>query len=201
MRTVPRSALVLLAVLLAGCSPQAAPADEPPDSSTPTLQPTAEPQVVEVFRMPVACSEILSDERLSDFEAAGTVLLGGPGGLYGDEYLLDPSPEQLAGGITCIWGDPVTEISIVTISVAPLSDASRPAVVSSLAVSQGLNETVGETATYYWQLGDDDHEPAILNVLTADSWISVIQTVGGDANYTEAEQLALEVNDRVYTAS
>lgn len=198
MRTVPPSAIVLLAALLAGCAPQSAPTAEPTGSSTAAPTATIEPEIVRSFAMPTTCREILTDETADAFETEGLVLLGGPDGVYGDEYLLDPSPEQQAGGITCIWGDPETEISTVTISVAPLSAASRSAVVSDLAVSQGLNETVGEDATYYWLLGDDDHAPAILNVLTADSWISVIQTVGGDANYTEAEQLALEVHDRVY---
>jgi hypothetical protein len=129
------------------------------------------------------------------------VLLGGPDGLYGDEYLLDPSPEQQAGGITCIWGPPDTEISSVTVSVAPLDSSTRPAIVTDLSVTQGLNETVDGAATLYWKLGDTDHHPAIVNVLLADSWISVIQTVGGTDAYAEAEALAAEVHELVYTAS
>lgn len=201
MRTVPRSALVLLALLLAGCAPQNASVSPATGAASTSPTATAEPEIVEEFAMPTACADILGAEHLSDIEADGAVLLGGPGGLYGDDYLLEPSPEQQAGGITCIWGDPETEISTVTISVAPLTASSRQAVVADLAISQGLNETIGETADYYWQLGDDDHEPAILNVLTSDSWISVIQTVGGDANYTAAEQLALDVHEQVYRAS
>lgn len=198
MRTVPLSALALLALLLSGCAPESAPPIAPTPSHTPTPVVPAEPTITEAFTMPTTCSAILSDDSLRSFGARGLVLLGGPEGLYGDDYLLEPSPEQEVGGITCIWGDPETEISTVTISVAPLSTAVRADVVSSLTVEQGLNETRGETADYYWLLGDDEHAPAMLNVLTADSWISVIQTVGGDANYTEAENLAIEVHDRVY---
>jgi hypothetical protein len=201
MRTVPVSALALIALLLSGCSPESAPRTTPPPSTSPQPTASAEPEPTELFTMPTTCHQILNDDTLRAFEARGLVLLGGPEGLYGDDYLLEPSPEQEAGGITCIWGNPDTEISTVTISVAPLSAADRADVVSSLTVEQGLNETRGETADYYWLLGDDEHAPAMLNVLTADSWISVIQTIGGDANYTEAENLAIEVHDRVYGLS
>jgi hypothetical protein len=203
MRTVPLLALALLGLLLGGCSPESAPRITPTPSLSPDPEPTAsaQPEVAEVFTMPTACHQILTADTLRVLETRGLVLLGGPDGVYGDDYLLEPSPEQEAGGITCIWGDPDTEISSVTISVAPLSAATRAEVVSSLAVEQGLNETIGETASYYWLLGDDEHAPAMLNVLTADSWISVIQTIGGDANYTEAENLAIEVHGRVYGLS
>lgn len=200
MRALSTTAVVLLLALLCGCAEQTPLAAEPTSSATvePTASATAEAPL-EVFRMPTACAEILPAERLAKFDAAGLKLLGGPDGEYGDDYLLDPSPEQRAGGITCIWGPPDTEVSSVTISVAPLSPSARPAVVADLAGSQGLNETVSDTATYYWQLGDRDLQPAILNVLTTDSWISVIQTVGGNDSYAEAETLALEVHELIYS--
>lgn len=192
---------VLGLLLLAGCA-ETPPVDEstPDASPAPTVTATTAP-VDEVFAMPTACLDILPPSRLAAFDADGLVLLGGPDGLYGDDYLLDPSPEQQLGGVTCIWGPPDTEVSSVAISVAPLPAADRPAVVSDLSDSQGLNESIGETATYYWKLGDSDHHPAILNVLTDDSWISVIQTIGGTDAYAAAEKLAAEVHELVYTAS
>ena len=201
MRAHSTTAVVLLAVLLAGCSPEAKPegGGSEPSASPSTVATNEVP--VEVFVMPTACRDILPAGRLADFEAGGLVLLGGPDGLYGDDYLLDPSPEQQVGGVTCIWGPPDTELSSVTISVAPLSAADRAAVISDLTVSQGLNESVGETATYYWKLGDSDDHPAILNVIADDSWISVIQTIGGTDNYAEAEKLAAEVHELVYTTT
>jgi len=202
MRVTAIASAVLVTVVLAGCSPDAAPGNEP-SGSTPAspVASAASEAGVEVFTMPTACLDILPAKRLAEFESDGLVLLGGPDGLYGDDYLLDPSPEQRLGGVTCIWGPPDTELSSVTISVAPLPAADRPAVISDLSVSQGLNESVGETATYYWKLGDSDDHPAILNVIEDDSWISVIQTIGGTDNYAQAEKLAAEVRELVYTAS
>ncbi len=200
MRVTAIVSAALLGALLVGCAGQ--PSEGAGPSTGPSAEPSASetaPAVVEDFGLPAACLDILPASRLSQFESAGLVLLGGPDGLYGDDYLLDPSPEQRVGGITCIWGPPDTELSTVTISVAPLSASDRPAIVDDLAVSQGLNESVGEDAAYYWQLGDSDRQPAILNVLAADSWISVIQTIGGDATYAEAEDLAAEVHDLVYS--
>jgi len=201
MRVTAIVSAALLGVLLTGCEPQGAPPAVPTSEASVEPQPseTAAP-AVEVFALPTACVDILPASRLEQFEANGDVLLGGPDGLYGDDYLLDPSPEQNAGGITCIWGPPDTELSTVTVSVAPLSDSSRADVVTDLSVTQGLNESVGEGITYYWKLGDRDDHPAILNALTADSWISIIQTIGGVDNYTEAEKIAAEVHAQVYTS-
>jgi hypothetical protein len=199
MRALSTTAVVIVAVLLAGCSAQATPDTVPSGSAAPepSASETAEAPV-EQFAMPTACLAILPSSRLSAFEAGGVVLLGGPDGLYGDDYLLDPSPEQRAGGITCIWGPPDTELSTVTISVAPLRADARSAIVDDLTVTQGLNESIGEGVTYYWKIGDRDGHPAILNVLTADSWISIIQTLGGTDRYAEAEALAAEVHEIVY---
>ncbi len=200
MRVIGFAAAAVAVAVLSGCSGQQ------PLVESPSTVPTAEPTVVETaapvaetFTQPEVCASILPSERLLDFESRGYVLLGGPDGRYGDEYLLDPSPEQEAGGVTCIWGATDTEISSVTISVAPLSPSSRATAVASLT-DQGLNEDVDDTSTVYWQIGDTALQPAIVNVLTADSWISVIQTIGGTTAYGEAETLAREVRAQVYTA-
>lgn len=202
MRVPAIISAALLGVLLAGCAQQEAPSGAP--SSAPGVEPSASETAapaVEVFTLPTACADILPASRLEQFAADGDVLLGGPGGLYGDEYLLDPSPEQNLGGITCIWGRPDTEVSSVTVSVAPLPSEARGAVVNDLSVTQGLNESIGEGVTYYWKLGDRDDHPAILNALTDDSWISIILTIGGIDNYTTAEKIAAEAHARVYGVS
>jgi len=200
MRVTATISAVLLGALLVGCGQQAGP--EASQTSGPSVEPspseTAAPGV-EVFSPPTACADILPASRLEQFAADGDVLLGGPDGLYGDEYLLEPSPEQNAGGITCIWGPPDTEISSITVSVAPLTADSRKKIVNDLVVTQGLNETAGEGITYYWKLGDRDDHPAILNALTDDSWISIIQTIGGIDSYAEAEKIAAEVHEQVFS--
>lgn len=200
MRVTATISAVLLGALLVGCGQQGAP--EARQSPGPSVEPSpsqTEAPVVKMFTLPADCADILPASRLEQFEAAGDVLLGGPGGLYGDEYLLEPSPEQSAGGITCIWGPPDTEISSVTVSVAPLTADSREEIVDDLVVTQGLNETAGEGITYYWKLGDRDDHPAILNALTDDSWISIIKTIGGIDSYAEAEKIAAEVHEQVYS--
>jgi hypothetical protein len=198
MRTVTVVTAALLACALGGCAATPTPSASPDSSAPPAPSATSAPPVVEVFTLPDGCEAILPASRLEEFAAEGLVLLGGPGGVYGDEYLGEPSPEQDAGGITCIWGPPDTEVSSIAISVAPLSAATRPAIVADLADNQGLNETTGNGTTLYWQLGDRQLQPAILNALTADSWISIIRTQGGIDAYTIVESVAAEVHDAAY---
>ena len=190
--------LIAVALVLAGCAPEAA-AQNPsatPTDSEPTPSQTATATVE--FTMPSQCTPILPESRIDGWLEDGIVLLGGPDGKYGDEYLADPSPEQQLGGITCIWGPSDSENSSVTVSVAPLTAENRREVVTDLVVTQGLNEETFDGATIYWQRGDTELEPAILNVLRADSWISVIETIGGEVSYAEAEDIADEVYSLVY---
>jgi len=200
-RQLTMSAAALTAVLLlAGCAAET-PVDETP-VETPAApsaapEPTEEP---EVFTLPTDCTTMLSADRVADFETQGLALLGGPGGKYGTDYLADPTPEESAGGMTCIWGFDDTDFASVTISVAPLTPADRAGVVTSL-IEQGLNETVEGNTTTYVQQGDANSQPAIINVLRFDSWISVIETVGGEEFYAEAAMLADDVRDQVYSTA
>lgn len=198
---VALGALLGIVITVSGCapsggSPGSGPSSPAPSTSAPSATPTARPPV---FRMPAACADIVTQTRLDQFEADGLTLLGGPDGLYGDDYLADPTPEQKAGGITCIWGDAATTVSAITISVAPLTQTTRPTVVASLS-GQGLNANVEGPIATFAILGDADVRPSILNVLRADSWISVIMTVGGTGPFDEALDLADEVAATIYTA-
>ncbi len=183
-------AAIALTLALAGCGAGESPAEPTPSpTATPTSTPTATPPAAELtFVLPPDCASALPESRLTAFEDAGLSLLGGPGGKYGEHYLADPTPEENAGGITCIWGDADTDASSVTVSIAPLG-ATRPAIVQSL-IDQGLNEVIDGDVTLYAQQGDEDVAPAVLNVLRADSWISVIETIGGTDAFDEAITLA-----------
>lgn len=191
--------LVVVALLvLAGCSANDSPAltapETPAPAATASAEPTAEPLD---FSMPTDCLAITPQSRLDAFASQGLVLLGGPGGKYGTDYLQDETPEELAGGISCIWGYADSEVSSLTVSVAPLSASTRPDIVASFA-EQGLNEaTVADGTTFALQ-GDKTLDPAIINVLRGESWISVIMTIGGLDSYTQAEAIAAEVHDLVY---
>ncbi|MGV8884162.1 MAG: hypothetical protein ACOH1T_01055 [Microbacteriaceae bacterium] len=198
-RQLTMSALAFTGILLlAGCAGEA-PADTAPTPEI-TAGPTADPSPSEdpaVFTLPTTCDALLSEERAADFATQRLALLGGPGGKYGTDYLADPTPEESAGGITCIWGFDDTDFASVTISVAPLSQADRAGVVTGL-LDQGLNEKVDGSTTSYIQQGDANSQPAIINVLRADSWISVIETVGGEEFYAEAVMLAEDVYGQAY---
>lgn len=197
-----RYSLVAIALVLVGCATDRTAETPTPTAHTPTASASAEAKpVAETFTMPTLCSQILPTSRVDAWLGESIALLGGPDGKYGDDYLAEPSPEQELGGITCIWGPSDSENSSVTISVAPLGAGTRAAVVKDLAINQGLNEEVLTEVTLYWQHGDTELEPAILNVLRPESWISVIQTLGGLPSFAEAEDLADEVHGLVYRPS
>ncbi len=168
----------------------------PTTSSTGTATAVATPAV---FSQPIACADIVPRSRLDTFSQHGLVLLGGPGGKYGDKYTADQTPERQAGGITCIWGDGATDASSLTVSVAPLSAGTRAVIVASL-IQQGLNEQTQGGLVTYGLFGDETSAPAILNVLRQDSWISVIGTRGGETNYNQAVDLSNDVALTVYSA-
>jgi hypothetical protein len=195
---VPAAIAVALALCLAACGgePTPTPTAQPTESSTPTAAPTQAP-AERTFTMPSDCLGILPQSRQDALEAQGLVLLGGPGGQY-EQYYADPTPEEQAGGISCIWGDEAVPESTVTVSVAPLSAQSRASVVDNL-IAQGLNEATLDDGISYAQIGDDNSAPAVLNIVRDDSWVSVIQALGGEAFFDEAVELAGEVSDQVYT--
>jgi hypothetical protein len=189
----------LIAVLvLTGCAADE-PAPVPSDvaSGTPTPEPTAtEAPAAAVFLQPAECTAMLPQSRVDAFTAAQLTLLGGPGGLY-PSYYADPTPEESAGGISCIWGNESVPGSTIEISVAPITIASRSVIIENL-LEQGLNEAALDDGISYGQLGDESSAPAVLNVIRDDSWISVLEGVGGQAAFEEALVIAGEVHSEVY---
>ncbi|CAN5514256.1 hypothetical protein BH09ACT4_BH09ACT4_21990 [soil metagenome] len=191
--------IALAAVLaLAGCGTQPEPTPTDATSQAPTPSAAAsQPPVARVFTMPTDCTQLLPATRQQSFADQGMSLLGGPGGKY-EHYFADPTPEEQAGGISCIWGDEAVPGSTVTVSVAPLSIDTRGSVVDSL-IAQGLNEAVLDDGISYAQLGDENSAPAVLNIIRDDSWISVIEALGGEAFFDEAVGLAGDAATQVYT--
>ncbi len=188
-----------IAVSLAACTgePEADPTDEPTQTPTPTSEATDAP-TVRTFTMPDDCLGILPQARQDAFASQGLTLLGGPGGQF-EQYYADPTPEERVGGISCVWGDEDVPESTVTVSVAPLSASNRATVVDNL-IGQGLNEATLDDGISYAQLGDENSAPAILNIIRDDSWVSIIEALGGEAFFGEAVELAGEVADQVYVS-
>ncbi len=82
-------------------------------------------------------------------------------------------------------------------SVAPLSTATRSGVVSDL-IERGLIESQIDGALTYSQIGDETSAQGIFNVIRSDSWISVIEAVGGEDRFQHATELVDEVTEQVY---
>jgi hypothetical protein len=188
--------------LLGGCVPAPAEGDDSPAPSsepTPSETPTPEPGVP-AFAMPAQCVDIITAETAAEFETAGLDLLGGPGGVYGEEYFAEPTPEEQLGGITCVWGDEEVAASTVIVSVAPIDASTQSSVVSGL-IESGLVESEVDGTLTYARIGDDVSAPAELHVIRTESWISVIEAVGGEDRFQHARELADEVTEQVYRAA
>lgn len=191
----------LLLGVLAGCAP--APPDPEP-SATPSVPPAASPTPsaetpgAVTFALPATCDEMVGATQADAFAGDGLDLLGGPGGRYGAEYFAEPTPEEEAGGLTCVWGDEDDVASTVIVSVAPVAPGTRDALIADL-LAQGLNEATLGGAEAFGLAGDDVSSPAILNVVREDSWISVIRARGGEASFTVATELVDTVAAEVYS--
>ncbi|MET1042852.1 MAG: hypothetical protein ABWX59_01875 [Microbacteriaceae bacterium] len=196
------SLAVIAALVLGGCAGQseepsaAAPTTEQPaapvESATPKPTKSAAPTD---FVQPKSCDDLLSPARLSDFDSRQLELLGGPGNpFYGDR-----TDAELAGGITCVWGNEVlADSEIIEVSAAPLDLSTRRDLIDTLTIERGLNETEQGDALAYGVQGDEQGTPAQLNVLRSTSWISVLSTPGGLTAYTDATAIAGEVAAEVY---
>lgn len=201
MPSAAGAALVAL-MLLVGCTPAPAgePTEEPEATPTPTeTTPVAHPPTARAFAQPERCADLLTADTAARFAADGLELLGGPEGRYGEQYFAEPTPEERAGGISCVWGDEDDVASTVIVSVAPLTAATRSGIVSSL-IAAGLNESQIEGAISYARIGDDVSSPAELHVIRSDSWISVLEALGGESRFQHASELVDEVTAQVYVA-
>jgi hypothetical protein len=190
----------VVVLLLAGCVPAPASGDDTPSPDpdpTPTGTASSPATSVPVFAQPEKCVDIITPETAAAFAADGLDLLGGPGGTYGNDYFAEETAEERAGGITCVWGDEEVLASTVVISVAPVTTATRSGIVSEL-IAQGLIESQVDGALTYGQIGDETSTQGILNVIRSDSWISVIEALGGEARFQRATELVDEVTELVY---
>lgn len=199
---VSTAALVMLAVL-SGCTngetvePSATPTTTNPSETASPTTPT------ETFTMPVDCTTILPESRITSFAAENIVLLAGPGGKYGDELITQSTPEMEAGGISCYFGTDSDDPNLLTISVllsvVPLNSTNSAGVISTLE-GQGLlkgTDTAGNL-TYGIAGNSESQTTAAYSVITSDSWISGVSGTGGEDSLTELMQLTSEMHDVLY---
>jgi hypothetical protein len=198
---------VLLVVTLSGCAPTVEPTTAPTvsESATP-VEPTTEPTtpvVVETFTMPADCTEILPPANSANFESDGIVLLAGPGGKYGDELITEPTPETVAGGISCYFGVDNEDLNALVVSylvsAVPLNETTRADVIAELT-AQGLVQSTDERGDISFGVlgGDAGQTTANYNVIAVDSWISVISSKGGEKAFLAAVKLADAVHLNTY---
>jgi hypothetical protein len=149
--------------------------------------------VVELtFTPPTDCTTLLPDSAVSSLAAEGIELVKGPGSPSTEPIFVESqTPEELVGGISCLYsvpGDEETGVYII-LSVAPVSEGARPGVINDL-LAQNLN--VGQSndgALTYWIWGDEVIVPALHNNLYQDSWYSALLQPGGRAAYDKGVAL------------
>jgi len=198
---------VLLLVALSGCTPTVAPTTAPSTSESaaptePTVEPTT-PVVTKSFTMPADCTEILPPANVAKFESNGIVLLAGPGGKYGDELITDPTPETVAGGISCYFGVDNEDLNALTVSylvsAVSLDATTRTDVIADLT-AQGLVQSTDERGDISFGVlgGSGGQTTANYNIIAVDSWISVISSKGGEKAFLAAVKLADAVHLNTY---
>lgn len=190
-------------LFLSGCSLFGEPE---PVETTAAPSPTATettPAIGGTFTAPADCTTILPQDQVDSYAAEKIILLAGPGGVYGDELIPDPTPETLAGGISCYFGydneDP-NQIQIYSVvSVAAVTAENRDMIIDDLT-AQGLNEgTDAAGAMTFAIIGDTEaNVPAMYNVVNETSWISVISVFGGETFFEENVAIAGLVHEQVY---
>ena len=201
--TVPKSmriqqgslTAVTLVFLLAACSTAS---DTLVTEEVVTVEETVEEEApVELtYSRPSDCTALLNDTGAALLEAQGVELIAGPGSPSNDPiYVEGQTPEELVGGLSCLFaipGEVDTGVNII-LGTALVDDAIRPTVIDDL-LAQQLN--VGQTADgalTYWKWGDEVIVPAIHNSLYADSWYSALIQPGGRESYDLGVALVQEM--------
>ena len=138
------------------------------------------------YSRPADCTSLLDDAGLALLAPGGLELIAGPGSPSNDPiYVEGQTPEELVGGLSCLYavpGEVDTGINII-LGTASVDAAIRPTVIDDL-LAQQLN--VGQTADgalTYWKWGDEVIVPAIHNSLYTDSWYSALIQPGGRESY------------------
>lgn len=201
-RTAPGLACaVVLALSLSAC--QAGPAeDEVAEVEAPTEDTGAQDEAPEqlVFVLPTVCQDIFPAEVLDELVTGDIDLLRGPGsGSTDTVYPEGASPQEERGGISCLFGNP-DETQTFTVSVAPMTQASRAEVIDGLLAQQLNPGQTPDGVLTYWIQGDADTVPAIYNALYPDAWYEVLVFPGGRLAYERSVSLVADMRDHTTVA-
>ena len=176
-------------VLLAGCTMGSESDAVVEEDTTEEVDSVPEAPVELVFTLPTSCRDIVPQDAFDSLTSGDIGLLRGPGsGSVEGVYLEGQSPQEERGGISCLFGN-ADETITYTISVAPMTQATRAEVIDGL-LAQKLNpgQTLDGGLTY-WIQGDQETVPAIYNALYDDAWYEVLIFPGGRLAYEECESL------------
>ena len=176
-------------VLLAGCTMGSESDAVVEEDTTEEVDAAPEAPIELVFTLPTSCRDIVPQDAFDSLTSGDIGLLRGPGsGSVEGVYLEGQSPQEERGGISCLFGN-ADETITYTISVAPMTQATRAEVIDGL-LAQKLNpgQTLDGGLTY-WIQGDQETVPAIYNALYDDAWYEVLIFPGGRLAYEECESL------------
>ena len=176
-----------LSLLLAGCSSEE-PVEEVVEEVDSGESPVVDPASLR-FTPPSDCTTLLPESAVADLQERGIELVRGPGSPSAETiYVEGQTPEELVGGLSCLYAVPGEEDTGITIilSAAAVDESIRPAVIDAF-LDEGLN--VGQTndgqGLTYWRWGDDVNVTALHNALYQDSWYSALIQPGGRSAYDQ----------------
>jgi hypothetical protein len=182
----------IVALALSSCSMDPAPpAEMATDPGTQAPQEEPDGQAIS-FTMPQDCRDILPEASLQALLAEGIELIRGPGSPSPDSiYAVGQTPEELLGGLSCLFAPAEEQESGVNIivSVAEVDPAVRPGIIQGF-IDEGLNSnlTADGAGLTYWRWGDGIGS-AFHNALYQDAWYSAVIQPGDLREYERAVAL------------
>ena len=176
-----------LPLVLVGCASEE-PVEEVVEVVDSGESPVVDPASLR-FTPPSHCTTLLPESAVADLQERGIELVRGPGSPSAETiYVEGQTPEELVGGLSCLYAVPGEEDTGITIilSAAAVDESIRPAVIDAF-LDEGLN--VGQTndgqGLTYWRWGDDVNVTALHNALYQDSWYSALIQPGGRSAYDQ----------------
>lgn len=140
------------------------------------------------FTQPTSCTNILPSSAISDLASQDIELTQGPGSGSSEPIFVEgQTPEELVGGISCLFSIPDDEDGgvYILLSVAPIDPSVRPSVIADLLEQQPNVGSAPDGAVTYWMWGDEFIVPALHNSLYEDSWYSALIQPGGRGAYDQ----------------